>query len=152
MKSFCNKNTCTFLLLRPASERGREAQRRQHGHPGAQPQLQRDTDPVVPGRLRPQQDEGAAVRKRRGSEEERGEKARRKRVFRGKPGWRGLWGRKGEGGAGINQVDERSIARIGRGNSTSESRGQSVTSHPVPQLVSAMERVNLTWSERTRAT
>lgn len=40
---------------------GDQAQRRQPGVHHAQPQLQRDADRVVPGRLGPQQDEGAAV-------------------------------------------------------------------------------------------
>lgn len=74
---------------------GDQAQRRQPGDHHAQPQLQRDADRVVPGRLGPQQDEGAAVmgggerggtretrrEGRAGKEEEEGMRKRSRRDF-----------------------------------------------------------------------
>lgn len=69
-------------MLFPASDSSGEAQRWQRGVTGAQPHLQRDTDRVVPGWIRPQQDEGAAALRKKGQPE----------------GGRGFYGKMGSGG------------------------------------------------------
>lgn len=54
-----------FLSFSAASSGSREAQWRQRGDSGTPSQLQRDTDQLVQGRLRPKQDEGAEALKKR---------------------------------------------------------------------------------------